>query len=120
MGWLTREGRSELSWVDQTLGSASVPPIQLLAFSGLVIFLMSMSTSTNDSENSKEREKLKLLLYLLPLALLLLTYVTVRNRLSNAVQAAGLPVESGKQDGSSPWRVAFVVVLVLVMVKYHY
>ncbi|KAI3725444.1 hypothetical protein L1987_65232 [Smallanthus sonchifolius] len=122
MGWFVREGRSELSWVDQTLGSISAPPMQLLAFLGLVIFLMSMSTRSEPKPAHIEREKmgLNLLLYLLPLALFLVTYVTMRNRLSNAVQATGLPTEAGKQDGCSPWGVAFVVIMVLVLVKCHY
>ncbi|XP_076949300.1 uncharacterized protein LOC143621899 [Bidens hawaiensis] len=118
MGWFIREGRSDQSWVDQTLGSASAPPTQLLAFSGLVMFLMYMS-SQSESKAHDESENLKFLLYLLPLVLLGVTYLTMKNRLSNAVQAAGVPVESGKQDGCSPWKVALIVGLVLVLVKYH-
>ncbi|KAF5803762.1 hypothetical protein HanPI659440_Chr06g0249701 [Helianthus annuus] len=120
MGWFIREGRSEQSWVDQTLGSISTPPIQLLAFFGLVIFLLSISNhSESKAQVERESTGLNLLLYLLPLVLVLVTYVTMRNRFSYAVQAAGLPVESGKQDGCSPWGVALIVVLVLVLVKYQ-
>ncbi|KAK1421894.1 hypothetical protein QVD17_24611 [Tagetes erecta] len=116
MGWFVREGRSELSWVDQTFGSVSAPPMQLLAFLGLVILLMYMSTNSELKEHV-EREKmgLKLLLYLLPLVLFLITYVIMRNRLSYTVQTT----ESAKQDGCSPWGVALIVILVLVLVKYH-
>lgn len=118
MGWFIRDGRSGLSWADQTLGSISAPPMQLLAFLGLVILLMSMSTYT-EFKVYIEREKmaLKLFFYLLPVALFLVTYVTMRHRLPYMVHAASM--STGKQDGCSPWGVAFLVILVLVLVKYH-
>ncbi|KAL4578964.1 hypothetical protein LXL04_015099 [Taraxacum kok-saghyz] len=81
---------------------------------------MSMSSYTEFKVHI-EREKmgLKLLLYLLPLALLLVADVLMRYRVGYMVRAATSPMESGKQDGCPPWGVAFVVVLVLVLVKYH-
>ncbi|GJU75543.1 probable galactinol--sucrose galactosyltransferase 2 [Tanacetum coccineum] len=111
---------SGLSWRDQTLNSMSAPPMQLVALLGLVILLLSMSSYT-EFKVQIEREKmgLKLLLYLFPLALFVVTYVTMRHRLPYMVQAASTPSSSGKQDGTSPWGVAFLVILVLVLVKYH-
>ncbi|KAK9062733.1 hypothetical protein SSX86_019923 [Deinandra increscens subsp. villosa] len=120
MGWFIRDGRSGLSWADQTLGSMSAPPMRLLAFLGLVILLMSMSTYAEFKVHiEREKMALKLFFYLLPLALFLVAYVTMRYRLPYVVRAASLPMGSGKQDGCSPWGVAFLVVLVLVLVKYH-
>ncbi|KAI3518055.1 hypothetical protein L2E82_36199 [Cichorium intybus] len=120
MGWFFRDRRSGLSWTDQTIGSISAPPMQLLALFALVILLMSMSSYTEFKVHI-EREKmgLKLLFYLLPLALLLIADVMMRYRWPYMVRAASLPIESVKQDGCPPWGVAFVVILVLVLVKYH-
>lgn len=97
----------------------SAPPMHLLALLGLVILLMSMSSYTEFKVHI-EREKmgLKLLFYLLPLALFVTTYVLMRHRLPYVVRAASME-STGKQDGSSPWGVAFLVILVLVLVKYH-
>lgn len=125
MNSLTKDSRttSELiSWRDKTLNSMSAPPMHLIALLGLVILLLSMSSYTEFKVHI-EREKmgLKLLLYLLPLALFVVAYVTMRHRLPFMVRAASMP-SSGKQDGTSPWGVAFLVilVLVLVLVKYHW
>ncbi|GJZ25849.1 hypothetical protein Tco_0570102 [Tanacetum coccineum] len=98
----------------------SAPPMHLVALLGLVILLLSMSSYTEFKVHI-EREKmgLKLLLFLLPLALFVVTYVTMRHRLPYMVRAASTPSSSGKQDGTSPWGVAFLVILVLVLVKYH-
>nr|GEU49480.1 hypothetical protein [Tanacetum cinerariifolium] len=51
-----------------------------------------------------------------------LTEVDAKTRwikLPYMVQAASTPSSSGKQDGTSPWGVALLVILVLVLVKYH-
>ncbi|KAL8246103.1 hypothetical protein R6Q59_007319 [Mikania micrantha] len=120
MGWFIRDGRSGLSWADQTLGTISAPPMQLLAFLGVAILLMSMSTYTEFKVHiEREKMALKLFFYLLPVALLLVAYVTMRHRLPYVVRAASLPIESGKQDGCSPWGVACLGHLGFGFGKYH-
>uniref|UniRef100_M1ALZ3 Uncharacterized protein n=1 Tax=Solanum tuberosum TaxID=4113 RepID=M1ALZ3_SOLTU len=91
MGWFIGERRG-VSWRDQTLESLSAPPLALIVLFGLVIFLMSMSTY---SEYKATVEK------------------------SKARVTRPVVYHLASQEGGSPWGIALLLVLLLVMVHYQ-
>ncbi|KAM7514063.1 hypothetical protein LguiA_003646 [Lonicera macranthoides] len=120
MGLLMRERRG-ISWKDQTLESISTPPWPLLAFFGLVILLMSLSSySSYKAQMERTKISLNVLLFFLPLVLILLAHVTMNNRWQPCmVRIPGLvEYELISREESSPWGVALVAVVVLVMAYY--
>ncbi|KAG5613477.1 hypothetical protein H5410_024758 [Solanum commersonii] len=122
MGWFIGERRG-VSWRDQTLESLSAPPLALIVLFGLVIFLMSMSTySEYKATVEKSKASMKLMSFLLPFLIILLVYIMIdSNRWFYPYGGVTRPVvyHLASQEGGSPWGIALLLVLLLVMVHYQ-
>ncbi|XP_059281522.1 uncharacterized protein LOC132035266 [Lycium ferocissimum] len=123
MGWLIRERRG-LSWRDQTIESASTPPIPLIAFFGLVILLMYLASySESKAHEQRSKNSMRLLLFLLPMLVVLMVYAMLVNNRWFSPDPTGGPrpvlYESMRQEGSPPWGPALLVVLLLLIVHYQ-
>ncbi|CAK9178418.1 unnamed protein product [Ilex paraguariensis] len=120
MGWFIRERRG-ISWRDQTLASLSPPFIQLLSFCGLVFLLLSFSSYCNYKAQMKRTMiGLRLFLFLLPVVLILIMHMAMAN--SNRWFPIRVPrpaYECISREGGSPWGVAAVVVVLLVMIYFQ-
>ncbi|GFP95265.1 hypothetical protein PHJA_001670800 [Phtheirospermum japonicum] len=118
MGWLTR-GRRGVSWKDQTLDSISAPPLGLMVFLGLFIMLMIFETYSEFQEKmERSKMKFRLGLLLLPLVgILVVTVMLLRRRWW--LYAAGFRRPAVADDGSLPWGLMLVLVLLIVMVYYR-
>uniref|UniRef100_A0A5B7CAZ9 Uncharacterized protein n=1 Tax=Davidia involucrata TaxID=16924 RepID=A0A5B7CAZ9_DAVIN len=122
MGWFLRERRGpawKQSWTDRTLESVSAPPMALVAFFSIVVLLWSLQTYSDYKSHMEETMiNLRLLLFLLPVVLIIAAYSTIMIKRRFMIRA---PPEYDllNRGGSSPWGVALVVVLLLVMVSYQ-
>ncbi|CAN4093988.1 unnamed protein product [Withania somnifera] len=121
MGWFIGERRG-VSWRDHTLESLSAPPLALIVLFGLVIFLMSMSTySEYKATVEKSKASMKLLSFLLPFLIILLVYIMIDSNRWFYPYGVTRPVvyHLASQEGGSPWGIALLLVLLLVMVHYQ-
>ncbi|KAK1388532.1 hypothetical protein POM88_016710 [Heracleum sosnowskyi] len=118
MGWFTRERRG-VSWMDQSLESVSAPPGHLLMFFGLLMLVMYYSIRSDYEEKMKETKmELRLfLVILLPLLVILASHVTIN--WYDVRDTSQVVYETLQEEGSSPWGVALVLLLVLFMANYH-
>lgn len=136
MSWLLR-GRRAVSWREQTLESvSSPPPMPLIVLFGVVMLLMCLA-SYSDYRAQAQRAMIsfKLLLFLLPVLLILFMHLTMVFKrwfyymgLGGARSSSRLGYNYGPLpwwsssihgDGSSPWGLALVVLMLLVLVYYH-
>ncbi|KAL6574426.1 hypothetical protein OROHE_001330 [Orobanche hederae] len=126
MGWFVRERRG-ISWKDQTLDSSSAPPLPLMVFFGLFITLM-ISAAYSDFRQRVEANKMKLRfgLLLLPLAGILVADVMLLGSLRRRWWRFATGVlrwpgyEAVADEGSSPWGLRLVLLLVLLIVMVYY
>ncbi|OIT34777.1 hypothetical protein A4A49_21492 [Nicotiana attenuata] len=121
MGWFIGERRG-VSWRDQTLESISAPPLPLIVLFGLVIFLISMNTySEYKATIERSKASLKLLSILLPFLVIFLVYILLNSNRWFYPVGFSRPViyHLSNQEGSSPWGLALLLVLLLVMVHYQ-
>ncbi|GAA0156056.1 hypothetical protein LIER_43342 [Lithospermum erythrorhizon] len=124
MGWFVGSNRRRgLSWQEQVLESASIPPAPLMVFFGLVILLIFLA-NYGDYKLQMERTKLgaKLFVVLLPLLLMLLLcllMVTWRFLTRCSSTSSVARSMSSSNEGGSPLVMLFWVVLLLVMVYYQ-
>lgn len=121
MGWFIGERRG-VGWRDQTLESIAAPPLALIVLFGLVIFLMSMSIYSEYKETvEKSKASMKLLSILLPFLLILLVYILIDSNRWFYPYGVTRPVayHLASQEGGSPWGIALLLVLLLVMVHYQ-
>lgn len=118
MGWFTRERRG-ISWMDQSLESISAPPPHLLMFFGLLMLVMYYSIRSDYEEKMKETKmELRLfLVILLPLLVIVASHLTIN--WSDVRDTSQVVYDTLHEEGSSPWGVALVLLLVLLMVNYH-
>ncbi|KAL6524815.1 hypothetical protein OROMI_030408 [Orobanche minor] len=119
MGWFVRERRG-ISWKDQTLDSSSGPPLPLMVFFGLFITLM-ISAAYSDFRQRVEANKMKLRfgLLLLPLAGILMLLGGLRRRWWRFFPGV-LRWPAKADEGSSPWGLRLVLLLVLLIVMVYY
>lgn len=121
MGWFVRERRG-VSWKDQTLDSISAPPLPLVVFFGLFIMLMYFATYL-EFKAKVERSKMgfRFGLLLLPLVgILVVNLMMLHRRWWRYTIGVQRPVYHAVADeGSWPWGLLLVLVLLLVMVHYQ-
>ena len=100
-------------WSGSTLYSISAPSLQLLAVVGIVVFLLWTSSYLNYKAPTINAS---LLLLLLPLVLLL---VALYGRLVVPAPNVKVKHSHGEDGASSPWGLAALGTLVLVLVYYR-
>ena len=118
------ETNPKQSWTYKTMSTLNSPPLPLLALFGIVVFYLYLSTYFPYKESlHRAFFQLKLIFLVLPA---LLFFIMRTNYNPNDSQAAWYWVRVPKPDhdsfhrvGGSPWGVALVVVLLLVLVSYH-
>ncbi|XP_021768907.1 uncharacterized protein LOC110733204 [Chenopodium quinoa] len=114
------------SWRNRTMSSLNSPPLALLALFGVVVFYLYLSTYFPYKE-SLHRASFSLKLILLALPALLIFMMRTNYNSSDSGSSKGwywvrIPKpehDSFHRVGGSPWGVALVVVLLLVMISYH-
>ncbi|KAL8088534.1 hypothetical protein AgCh_038352 [Apium graveolens] len=106
--------------MDQSVESVSAPSPHLLMFLGLLMVVMYYSIRSDYEEKMKETKmELRLfLVILLPLLVILTSHVTV-NWYDNVRDTSQVVYETLHEEGSSPWGVGLVLLLVLFMANYH-
>ncbi|KAJ7957868.1 Transmembrane protein [Quillaja saponaria] len=125
LGWLLKERRSptwKQGWTENTLSSMSAPPLPVVAIVGIVILLLWISSYTSyKSQVQTTMINFNLFLLLLPLLLLFLAdFINKYERLAYpATNPTKKVVGQAEEDGSSPWGVAALVVLLLVLIWYQ-
>ncbi|KAE9447346.1 hypothetical protein RHGRI_032879 [Rhododendron griersonianum] len=122
MEWLYPKRRGpewKQGWTIQTLTSVSTPPLPLLAVFAIVIFLLSLSQYTNyKAQMQHTMVNFHLFLVMLPV---LLIFVVLPALFSLRFGLRALRPEHGpaQQSGGSPWGVAILVVVLLLLVSYQ-
>ncbi|KAK3001088.1 hypothetical protein RJ639_021461 [Escallonia herrerae] len=106
-------------WTSQTLHSISTPPLPLLAILAIVVFLLSISQYTNyKSQLNNTMISFQVFLLLVPVLLIFF----IRSGVASGRFNFWLPrprQEVGYRTGASPWGVAVLVVVLLVLVSYQ-
>ncbi|KAM7479403.1 hypothetical protein LguiA_027616 [Lonicera macranthoides] len=127
MEWLYPKRRGpewKQGWTGQTLSNISAPPLPLLAFFGIVVFLLSVSQYTNYKSQLKNT-KINFQLFLLLVPVLLIFFMRsglTIGRLRFNFWSPRLRPDSSAQrggTGASPWGVAMLLALLLVLVSYQ-
>lgn len=122
MGWLVRE-RKSISWKDQTLDSISAPPLPLIVFFLLLIFLLYFETSSVRQETvEKKRKDFRFGLLLVPLLVFLtVNMMLLRHKMRRYTFGVPRPAAEAvaKEEGNSAAGLLVVLVLVLLMVHYQ-
>lgn len=130
MDWVYPKRRGpewKQSWTSQTLSTISSPPLQLLAIFAIVLFLLSLSQyTTYKSQLNNTRINFQLFLFLVPVLLIFFirsSLVTNANGRSFNFWVRGPQLRRDVSDhrppGASPWGVAVLVLLLLVLVSYQ-
>lgn len=121
MGWLLRERSrgGKQGWTEQTLTSISAAPLPLLAIVGIVVSLLSISSYTSyKMQMQRSAIGFKLLLFFLPLILIFVAHsITKYGRF--VVVIPRTKEASSTQSGGSPWGVAVLVVVLMLMIFYQ-
>ncbi|KAF8406565.1 hypothetical protein HHK36_008653 [Tetracentron sinense] len=122
MGWFFSERRGpgwKQGWKEQTLASISAPPLPLLAIFAIIILFLSLSQYAGYKANMHHNMvNFQIFLFLLPVLLIFI----LRSMSTNGRFVFRLPRpqhDSIHRAGSSPWGVAVLVVVLLVMVSYQ-
>ncbi|KAJ1421627.1 hypothetical protein SESBI_13579 [Sesbania bispinosa] len=130
MVWPLKERRGpawKQGWTKNTLSSLSAPPLQLVSIVGIVMFLLFVPSYVNFKSTVKTATiGFHLFLLILPLLLILIAYSI--SKLSGARLVVPLPLSffgrrlrprsSEASTSASPWGVAALVVLLLVLASY--
>ncbi|KAF5752032.1 hypothetical protein HS088_TW02G01052 [Tripterygium wilfordii] len=100
-------------WTGQTLSSISTPPLPLLTIFGIVIVLLWLSQYTEyKAELHQRTTNFQLFIFLLPILLIIfMASYSAIGRFSYW--------QSQNLGGGSPWGIAILVVLVLLLVCYQ-
>ncbi|XP_072959173.1 uncharacterized protein [Typha angustifolia] len=118
MAWIFCERRGpqwKQGWKGQALSSLSLPPPPLLAVFAIVIFFLSVSTYMDYKTQVQRTENgLRFLLILLPVVIIFIALFVF----SGGMPILRLPWRD-RSPGSSPWGVALLVVVLLVMLSYQ-
>ncbi|KAJ0971006.1 hypothetical protein J5N97_018965 [Dioscorea zingiberensis] len=125
MDWFIRDRRGpqwKQGWRGQALASMSLPPAPLLAIFTIVVLFLSLSWYTNYKEQVRRTElslRFFLMLFVLLFVIVLARFMFVDGRF---IFRPSVPVpvqETGHRAGGSPWRVAALVVVLLLLVSYQ-
>lgn len=131
MDWVYPKRRGpdwKQSWTSQTLSTISSPPLPLLAIFAIVLFLLSLSQyTTYKSQLNHTKLNFQLFLFLVPVLLIFVMRSSlVTNEMFNFRAWWGPQLRRDVADqrpagssGASPWGVAILVVVLLVLVSYH-
>ncbi|KAF8377826.1 hypothetical protein HHK36_031211 [Tetracentron sinense] len=122
MNWFYTERRGlewKRGWTGQTLASISAPPWPLLAIFGIVLlFLMLSHYADYKAQMHNNIINFQLFFFLLPVLLIIIvSSMSIHRRYT-----FWLPLpehDSIHRAGSSPWGVAVLVVVLLLMVSYQ-
>ncbi|KAK9927184.1 hypothetical protein M0R45_024382 [Rubus argutus] len=114
-------------WTGQTLASISAPPLHLLTIFAIVILLLWLSQYTEyKSQMQRTAINFQIVLMLLPIILIFLvascSSISSRgwfNFRLRRPQQDSVHREPRASGGGSPWGVAIIVVLVLVLLSYQ-
>ncbi|XP_039122349.1 uncharacterized protein LOC120258934 [Dioscorea cayenensis subsp. rotundata] len=123
MDWFLRDPRGpqwKQGWRGQVLASISLPPAPLLAVFAIVVLFLSLSWYTNYKEQVHRSElglRFFFILFLFLVVLVLAGYMLVDRRFK--FRRFGPEQEGRDMAGSSPWGVAALVVVLLLMVSYQ-
>ncbi|XP_008785115.1 uncharacterized protein LOC120107533 [Phoenix dactylifera] len=122
MGWFFRERRGppwKQGWMEQVLSSSSLPPPSLVLIFAIVMLFLFLSWHIDYRTQLRRTEVgFRLLLFLLPVALI----VVARFMLLDGRFLLRLPrpeQESIHRAGSSPWGVALLLLVLLLMISYQ-
>ncbi|KMT00274.1 hypothetical protein BVRB_1g016300 [Beta vulgaris subsp. vulgaris] len=111
------------SWRNRTMSSLNSLPLPLLALFGIVVFYLYLSTYFPYRESlHRAFFQLKLIFLVLPALLFFIMRTNYKPDSSSRWYVIRLPKpehDSFHRAGGSPWGVALVVVLLLVMISYH-
>ncbi|XP_054777890.1 uncharacterized protein LOC129285931 [Prosopis cineraria] len=95
--------------------SISAPPAQVIAVAGIVGFWLWFPWHPSSNKASSSSIYMKILL---PLLLMWMAYSVLRyGRLCLVAEAPKL--SAGRGGGHSPWGVAFLLLLLLLLISYH-
>lgn len=121
MSWFFGDSRrsGHQGWRENTISSFSLPPPPLIAVFAIVMLFLSLSWYTDYKAKIEETEfSLRFLFLFVPVVLIFVA----RNMFVNGRFVVRLPrpeQEAIHRAGSSPWGVAALVVLLLVLVSYQ-
>lgn len=110
------------SWTTQTLHNVSCPPLPLLAVFAIVIFLLSVSQYTafkSELDNHKFSFQFVLLLVPVLLIFLLRSSLIPSGRFNFWGRIQQPRKDLSQQSGASPWGVAILLVVLLILVSYQ-
>lgn len=118
------ERNPKQSWTNKTMSTLNSPPLPLLALFGIVVFYLYLSTYFPYKESlHRAFFQLKLIFLVLPALLFFLMRTNYNPNDSSGswywVRVPKPDHDSFHRVGGSPWGVALVVVLLLVLVSYH-
>lgn len=122
MDWLYPKRRGpewKQGWKGQTLTSISAPPLPLLAIFAIVIFFLTLTQFTNHKAKVQTASThLQLFLFLLPLLLIFILLPGLTGGFFR-FRVSGFNHDLDRQGGASPWGVAVLVLVLLVLVFYQ-
>lgn len=122
MGWLREQKRGppwKHGWTEQTIASMSLPPLPILIIFFIVVFLLYLSFSINlTKQMDRTMAGMKLFLLLIPVAIIFLAqWISVKGKL--VIPLLNTDHDAVHRASGSPWGVAVVVVLLLVLLSYQ-
>jgi len=107
-------------WTGQTLASISAPPLPLLAIFAIVIFLLSISQYTNyKAQLQYSMINFQLFLLLLPILLIFLVLSGLTSGRFTLWPLRPDRDTAARRTGGSPWGVAILLVVLLLLVSYQ-
>ncbi|TXG64741.1 hypothetical protein EZV62_011735 [Acer yangbiense] len=106
-------------WSGQTLASVSVPPLPLLAVFGIVLLLLWLSQYTGyKAEMQLTTINFQLFIFLLPIMLIFLM-ASLSSNGGYSFRIPRLPHGSMHQAGGTPWGIAILLLVLLVLLSYQ-
>lgn len=125
MDWVYPKRRGpewKQSWTTQTLYNVSSPPLPLLAVFAIVIFLLSVSQYTTfKSQLNNNKISFQFVLFLVPVLLIFIMrsslIPTGKFNFWGRIQQPRQDL--GQRSGASPWGVAILLVVLLILVSYQ-
>lgn len=119
MDWFQPKRRGpewKQGWTGQTLGSVSSPPPQFLTIFGIVIVLLWFS-QFNTGYEAQMNKNFQLVLFLLPiLVIFFLSSYSIGGLINFRFRR---PATGSTQRGASPWTIAILVPLILILLYYQ-
>ncbi|KAF9618448.1 hypothetical protein IFM89_001171 [Coptis chinensis] len=123
MAWFFRDRRGpewKQSWTSQTLSSVSLPPFPLIAIFAIVILFLSLSRYTDYRVHMEQTMiNFRLLFFIIPVVLIFIVRnLSIDGKLSFRLPRAAHNSLGLAGNGSSPWGVALLLLVLLLMISY--